>query len=63
MLDDDINPKYQNNMPECQNGAMRGKGTDFAGHIIRSLLGLATMGSLSIFVLFIDLVNAPGQVI
>ena len=50
-------------MPECQNGAVRGRGTDFAGHVIRSLLDLAALASLSVFVLFVDLVKAFDRVI
>jgi len=59
----DVEPQYNENMPECQNGAVAGRGSDFAGHVIRSLLDLATLASLSVFVLFIDLVKAFDRVV
>ena len=63
ILASEVEPSYEQNMPECQNGAVKGKGTDFAGHVVKSLLDLATLASLSIFVLFIDLVKAFDRVI
>lgn len=63
ILAEEVDPLYEKNMPECQNGAVASRGTDFAGHIIRCLLGVANLASLSIFVLFIDLVKAFDQAV
>jgi len=49
---------YSSNIPECQHGALQGKGTDLSHHCILSCIDLAASLSLSIFVLFVDLATA-----
>ena len=63
ILADEVEPCYNRHLPECQHGAVAGKGTDLAAHMIRSLLDLANLARLSIFILFIDLVKAFDRVI
>ena len=58
ILYDEIAPLYNKHMPDCQHGAVTGKGTDFASHSIRLILDLATLAALSVFILFVDLVKA-----
>eukprot|EP00973_Karenia_brevis_P015981 2184649-Karenia_brevis.AAC.1 len=47
----------------CQCGAVRKRGTDFATHLVASAVAAASMMSLSIFVLFLDLVKAFDRVV
>ncbi|CAK0869748.1 unnamed protein product [Prorocentrum cordatum] len=50
-------------MPATQFGAVAQKGTDFASHLVQSLIALAEKNGWSIFVLFIDLVKAFDRVV
>eukprot|EP00973_Karenia_brevis_P000029 3254-Karenia_brevis.AAC.1 len=50
-------------MPGCQYGAVAGGGTDFAHHLILSALDYAAALSLSIFILFVDLVKGFDKVL
>ena len=59
----EVEPHYNSNMPECQNGAVAGRGRDFAAHVIRTVMDLASMSSLSIFILFVDLVKAYDRIV
>ena len=58
-----IDNDYTSNMPATQHGAVSGRGTDMASHVIRSAAAAASMLNLSIFVLFVDLIKAFDKVI
>jgi hypothetical protein len=59
----DVAPCYQLHMPDSQHGAVCGRSTDFATHLVREALAYATIAKLSIFILFIDLVKAFDRII
>jgi len=52
---------YAANMPSGQHGAVAGGGTDFAHHLVLSAIDFAFTMSMSIFILFVDLVKAFDQ--
>ena len=52
-----VDPVYELAMPSTQVGAVSGRSTDFASHIVRSLVDLADIQAMSIFVLFLDLIE------
>ena len=58
-----VDPVYELAMPINQHGATRGRGTDFASHIVRSLIGVADVRCWSVFALFLDLIKAYDRVI
>jgi DNA-directed RNA polymerase subunit RPC12/RpoP len=58
-----INPHYNKHMPTEQFGAVSGRGTDFATHIIRSFIEMCSMNASSYFILFVDLVKAFDRVV
>ena len=58
-----VDQVYTEKMPTSQHGAVAGRGTDMASHLIRSAVAAAAMLKLSIFVLFVDLVKAFDKVI
>ena len=58
-----IDPAYESHMPQSQFGAVRGRGTDMASHIVRSAIDAAKLLHLSLFVLFVDLVKAFDKII
>ena len=49
---------YASGMPDSQHGAVPGRSTDFATHLVRSFLDHARRLRRSVFVIFIDLVKA-----
>ena len=57
-INNSIDPKYSAHMPNDQYGAVAGKGTYFASHLIRSMMDIAEMQNYCTFVLFVDLVKA-----
>lgn len=50
-------------MPRNQFGAVSGRRTDFATHIVRSFIEYCRIASLSLFILFVDLVKAFDRII
>jgi hypothetical protein len=50
-------------LPDDQFGGVPGGGTDFANHLIRSLLQLAKVAGMSAFVLFLDLEKAYDRIV
>ena len=62
-IDQVINPVYESNMPESQFGAVSKRGTDYAAHIVQSLIAIAEKRGWSIFVLYVDLVKAFDRVV
>ena len=62
-LKDSIENLYTANMPSCQHGAVSGGGSDLAHHLVLSAIDYAFAMSLSIFVLFVDLVKAFDKVL
>ena len=59
----DIDTQYNDKIPADQYGATRGRGTDFATHIITSIAAVAKIMEWSIFILFIDLTKAFDRII
>jgi len=53
-----VNSAVYANMPGEQHGAMPGKGTDLATHLVLSFLQLCIMRQLCVFAIFIDLTKA-----
>ena len=58
-----VDPAYELAMPPNQHGGTKGRGTDFASHIVRSLLDIAHLKGWSVFVLFLDLIKAYDRVV
>ena len=50
-------------MPSSQHGAIPGKGTDLASHLVRSAVAAAAMLNMSVCVLLVDLVKAFDKVV
>ena len=63
MIKDAVDPVYTAKMPLVQHGAVAGRGTDKASHLVRSAAAAAAMLKWSIFVLFVDLVKAFDKAI
>ncbi|CAK0834692.1 unnamed protein product, partial [Prorocentrum cordatum] len=58
MLGDMLNEPCHQNMPEAQHGAVAGKGTDYAAHLVHCFVAYCAARHLSCFVWFFDLVKA-----
>ena len=58
VLYDDVDAGYHKYVPESQCGAVKGKSCDFASHLLRTLLDCTKARSLTIAILFVDLVKA-----
>ena len=58
-----VDPFYNINVPREQFGAVPARGIDFANHLVRTLLDIASALQWSIFVLFLDLVKAFDRVV
>eukprot|EP00959_Pyramimonas_sp_CCMP1952_P191399 4001945-Pyramimonas_sp.AAC.1 len=58
-----IEDAYTAKMPINQRGAVAGRGTDFASHIVATMADIASMMGWSIFILYLDLVKAFDRVI
>eukprot|EP00973_Karenia_brevis_P020041 2750663-Karenia_brevis.AAC.1 len=63
MLKDHLEPQYLDHMPACQHGAVAGKGTEMASHVIHSIIDYAALHGRSVLVLFADLCTAFDKVI
>ena len=63
ILKEELEPFSVANMPTSQFGAVPGGGTDYANHIVLSMLDLAARLSLSICILFVDFVKAFHKVL
>ena len=63
LLQDSITPKYCEAMLAEQMGGVPSGGTEYASHLIRSVIDYAAMKSLSVFILFVDLEKAYDRVI
>ena len=53
-----VDPYYIKYMPSVQCGGVPRKGTDFATHLVRSVIDFASLKGLSFSIVFIDLVKA-----
>ena len=62
-LYDNIMPLYESRMPRDQFGAVSGRSTDFATHIVRSLFDNCHSAALSFFILFVDLAKAFDRIV
>ena len=62
-IKDLFEPTYITRMPACQHGAVPGKGTDLASHLVLSAAAAAAMLNLSKYILFVDLVKAFDKVV
>ena len=58
MIKDKVDPLYEKFVPATQFGATRGRGTDFATHMVVGFAELARMRNWSFFALFLDLHKA-----
>ncbi|CAK0905350.1 unnamed protein product, partial [Prorocentrum cordatum] len=58
-----IDPGYSAHVPKSQYGAVAKRGTDYASLVVRLMISYATHARKSIFVLFLDLVNAFDKAI
>ena len=63
ILKDASRGSYEKYVHEEQCGCMRGRGTEFATHIVRSFIDYCSMGDLCFLVLFVDLEKAFDKVI
>ena len=63
LLKNKARDSYEGFVHEEQCGCIRGKGTEFATHIIRSFIDYCHMSGLCFFVLFLDLEKAFDRVI
>ena len=57
-----VEEQYNSGVPLSQYGAVCGRGTDFATHVVRTLASIAERENWSIFSLFLDLVKAFDRV-
>ena len=58
ILDWHVQEPYSNGVPSTQFGAVKGRGTDFASHTVRSFIEYCRQSSLSYAVVFVDQVKA-----
>ena len=58
-----LNDPYQQNMPEAQHGAVAGRGTDYAAHLVHCFMAYCAAQRKSCFVWFVDLVKAFDRAI
>ncbi|CAK0907837.1 unnamed protein product [Prorocentrum cordatum] len=63
MLKRSIEDVYTAKMPINQHGAVAGRGTDFASHIVATMADIASMMGWSVFILYLDIVKAFDRVI
>ena len=63
IIKDACEEQYASHIPRDQHGAVAGRGTDFASHIIHLSIEAAALFNWSICVLFIDLVKAFDRVV
>ena len=58
-----IDPPYEAGVPRAQCGAVPGRGTEEAAHVVRTIIDWAKLRKLCLVVLFIDLVKAFDKVV
>ena len=58
-----VMPAYGANQPDVQHGAVGGRSTDFAAHLVREVLSHAAAARLSLFILYTDLFKAFDRII
>ena len=58
LLNDAVDEAYHGYVPESQCGAVKKKGSDFATHLLRTMMDYAAANQLSIAILFVDLTKA-----
>jgi hypothetical protein len=58
-----VDPVYELAMPTSQHGGTKGRGTDFASHIVWCTLDIAKLKNWSVFVLFLNLIKAYDRVV
>ena len=63
VLYDPIDVPYHSYVPQTQCGAVKRKSGDLATHFLRTMMDMATACSLSVVILFIDLVKAFDRVL
>ncbi|CAK0811430.1 unnamed protein product [Prorocentrum cordatum] len=54
---------YQDNIPEVQHGAVAGRGTDYAAHLVHSFQAYCNAAGRSSFAWFVDLVKAFDRIV
>ena len=62
-LQAELTPTYNKFLPETQCGAVAGRGTDFANHLVRSVIDFAYLRNYCYFLLFLDLEKAFDYVV
>eukprot|EP00973_Karenia_brevis_P017134 2353514-Karenia_brevis.AAC.1 len=63
ILKDGARDHYEQFVHEEQCGCIRGRGTEYATHLVRSFIDYCSIQGLSFFVLFLDLEKAFDRVI
>eukprot|EP00973_Karenia_brevis_P075969 10554269-Karenia_brevis.AAC.1 len=58
-----VDARYHACIPECQHGAVRKKGSDFATHVLLSAIDVAARWAWCIFILYVDLTKAFDRVV
>ena len=58
LLNDEIKPPYEENMPSSQYGAVVGRGTDLAAHVVISFIEYCACAKLCLLILYVDLTKA-----
>eukprot|EP00959_Pyramimonas_sp_CCMP1952_P037250 779402-Pyramimonas_sp.AAC.1 len=58
-----IDPVYNEKMPATQFGAVPRRGTDYASHVVQSMIAYAEKRGRSVCILFADLVKAFDRVL
>ena len=62
-LNEGVRSQYLAGMPDSQHGAVPGRSTDFAAHLVREFLCFCTRARRSCFVMYIDPIKAFDRVI
>ncbi|CAK0879178.1 unnamed protein product, partial [Prorocentrum cordatum] len=62
-LSQHVFPQYAAHQPDAQHGAVGGRSTDFASHLVVEILAYAARTSMCVFIMFLDLVKAFDRVI
>ena len=63
MLSHIVSGPYEANIPEMQHGAVAGRGTDYAAHLVHCFQAYCAATSRSSFAWFVDLVKAFDRIV
>ena len=63
ILRDHVEDAYIGHVPQTQFGCVKGRGTEVASHLVRSILDYARLRTLSVYILFLDLSTAFDRAI